>query len=299
MHDNRVVIDTVRRSLQAVLREKIAGGDGPARAERIWGSEGERWFADADPVWRVHADASMFVGGVRALLLQSLHPLAMYGVAEHSGYQDDPWARVASTATYLAETTFATIEHAEEAIARIRRIHTFVTGTAPDGRAYSASDPELLMWVHVAEIDSFLTAYQRFGRTPLTDREADTYVAQAGVPAELLGVVDPPQDVAGLRAEIERFRPDLAVTPPAVDAARLVLHEPPLAWYGRPFYDRISSAAVVTLPRWARTMMAEQVRLPRTTLAEPLGRISVTGVSWVMGAAETRHTRDTSQGAPR
>ena len=182
----------VRRSLAGSLRNKIAGADGQEAAERIWRTEGERWFAPGDPIWRVHSDASMFTGGVRALLLQSLHPLAMYGVAEHSGYQDDPWARVASTSTYIAETTFATIEHAEAAIARVRSIHRYVRGTTPDGLAYSADDPRLLLWVHVAEINSFLTTQQAFGRRPLTADEADIYVAQAALPATRLGVEDAP-----------------------------------------------------------------------------------------------------------
>jgi uncharacterized protein (DUF2236 family) len=268
----------VRRALARGLRGKIAGPEGGRVAARIWQSEGARWFADGDPIWRVHGDASMFIGGVRALLLQSLHPLAMYGVAEHSGYQDDPWARVQSTSTYLAETTFGTIEHAEAAIDKVRAIHRFVRGTAPDGRAYSADDPELLLWVHVAEIDSFLTAQQAFGIHPLNDAEADTYVAQTAVAATRLGVRDAPMTVAALRGTIERFRPDLAVTPPALDAARLVLREPPLAWWGRPVYGCVATAAVSTLPVWARQMIG--VRSHR--LARPLGRLTTAGIGWVI-----------------
>ncbi len=268
----------VRRTLASSLRNKIAGPDGPSAAARIWETKGERWFTESDPIWRVHADAAMFVGGVRALLLQSLHPLAMYGVAEHSGYQDDPWARVQSTSTYLAETTFGTIEHAEAAIDKVRRIHGFVRGTAPDGRPYAADDPELLLWVHVAEVDSFLTAQQTFGRHPLSDAEADTYVAQSAVAATRLGVQQAPHDVASMRATIERFRPDLAMTPPAQDAARLVLHEPPLAWWGRPVYGGITAGAVSTLPVWAREMIG--VRTHR--FARPLGRLTTAGAGWVL-----------------
>ena len=268
----------VRRSLAGSLRNKIAGPDGQKAAERIWRTEGERWFAPGDPIWRVHSDASMFTGGVRALLLQSLHPLAMYGVAEHSGYQDDPWARVASTSTYIAETTFATIEHAEAAIAKVRSIHRHVRGTTPDGLAYSADDPRLLLWVHVAEIDSFLTTQQAFGRRPLTPEEADAYVAQAGLPATRLGVEDAPRTVAELRATIEAYRPELEVTPPALDAARLVLHEPPLSRWARPVYGCIAAAAVATLPVWARDMIGVRAR----RFAMPLGRVTTAAVAWVI-----------------
>ena len=188
----------VQRQLGRMLRSKVAGDDAPARAQRIWGAEGERWFTPADPIWRVHADASMFPAGVASLLLQSLHPLAMAGVAGHSGYKSDPWGRLQRTSHYLATTTFGTIEHAEEAIALVRSIHERVRGRDPLGRDYRASDPHLLRWVHLAEIDSFLRAHQTFGAQPLTDDEADRYVEQTGIPAVRLGVIDPPTTVAGL-----------------------------------------------------------------------------------------------------
>ena len=100
----------------------------------------------------------MFAGGIASLLLQSLHPLAMAGVAGHSGYKSDPWGRLQRTSHYIATTTYGTIEDAEAAIARVRAIHERVRGRDERGRAYRASDPHLLLWVHVAEIDSFLRA---------------------------------------------------------------------------------------------------------------------------------------------
>ena len=188
-------LGAVRRSLAQALRHRIAGADGGAKAQRIWQAEGERWFTPDDPIWWVHMDASMFPGGIRALLLQSLHPLAMAGVDQHSAYRDDPWMRVQRTSTYIATTTFGTAAHAEQSIRAVRRIHESVRGTASDGTPYSAGDPHLLMWVHLAEVDSFLTTYQRFGPRPLTQGQADLYVAQTGVAAEMLGVVDPPTTV--------------------------------------------------------------------------------------------------------
>ena len=173
----------VQRQLGVMLRSKVAGDDAPDRAQRIWGARGERWFTPEDPVWRVHADASMFPAGVTSLLLQMLHPMAMAGVAGHSGYKSDPWGRLQRTSHYLATTTFGTIEHAEEAIAMVRSIHERVRGKDHLGRPYRADDPHLLMWVHAAEIDSFLRGYQTCGDTPLSVDEADVYVAQAGSPA--------------------------------------------------------------------------------------------------------------------
>ena len=160
--------------LGAALRARVAGDDAAERAQVIWGRQGERWFTPEDPVWRVHADAAMFPGGVAALLLQSLHPLAMAGVAGHSGYKGDPWGRLQRTSHFLATTTFGTVEDAEAAIERVRGIHERVRGHDPTGRPYRASDPRLLRWVHVAEAHSFLTAHQRYAVEPLTAAEADT-----------------------------------------------------------------------------------------------------------------------------
>ena len=178
----RPLSDLARHSQRGWARPCAPGSPAttpPSGPSVIWGAEGERWFTPEDPVWRVHADASMFPGGVAALLLQSLHPLAMAGVAGHSGYKGDPWGRLQRTTHFLATTTFGTVEDAEAAIARVRGIHERVRGHDPQGRPYRASDPRLLRWVHVAEAHSFLTAHQRYAVEPLTAAEADTYVAQS------------------------------------------------------------------------------------------------------------------------
>src|SRR5690606_25916614 len=133
-----------------------------------------------------------------------------------------------------AETTFATAAHADRAIGAVRRIHERVAGTADDGRPYAASDPHLLRWVHVAEIDSFLRAHDRYSARPLTPDERDRYVAQAGVTARLLGATDVPEDVAGLDAALAAYRPELRSTPAAREAARFMLLNPPVPLALRP-----------------------------------------------------------------
>ncbi len=155
----------------------IAGPEGPDNRARIHDTPGPRWFAEDRPIRRVHADASMYVGGLRALLLQSLHPLAMAGVAEHSDYRGDPWGRLQRTSTFLAVTTFGMADDAQRAVDKVRGIHRRVHGVAPDGRPYAASDPHLLEWVHIAEADSFLQAYQRYGAAPFDQDGRDGYVA--------------------------------------------------------------------------------------------------------------------------
>ena len=249
------LFDPVRRQVGHAVRTRVAGDDPRAASAKIWGVPGPRWFTPADPIWIVHGDASMFVAGIRALLLQSLHPLAMAGVAGHSGFRGDPWGRLQRTSRFIATTTYGAIPEAERLIARIRHIHRRVVGTADDGRPYAASDPHLLRWVHVAEADSFLSAYQDLAPEPLEPARADRYVAQSGTIAQRLGVVDPPRTVAELRATIESYRPELEPTPAALDAARFLLHDPPLGWPARAGYAPLAVGAVALTPPWAREML--------------------------------------------
>ena len=186
-------VDRLRERLGRGLFTMVAGPEGPRNRTRIHEAPGPRWFAEDRPIRRVHGDAAMFVGGLRALLLQSLHPLAMAGVAQHSDYRGDPWGRLQRTSTFLAVTTFGTATDAQRAVDKVRGIHRRVHGQAPDGRAYRADDPHLLQWVHIAEVDSFLRAYQLYGATPLDQDGRDAYVADTARVAAALGVLDPPR----------------------------------------------------------------------------------------------------------
>ncbi|MGW1667256.1 oxygenase MpaB family protein, partial [Streptomyces microflavus] len=123
----------VRERLGRILFSRVAGPNGPENRARIHDTPGPRWFAPDRPVRQVHGDASMFIGGLRALLLQSLHPLAMAAVAGHSGFRGDPWGRLQRTSTFLAMTTFGTAEHAQEAVDRVRSVHEAVRGLSPSG----------------------------------------------------------------------------------------------------------------------------------------------------------------------
>jgi len=286
----RPLHDRLRRSLSVALRDRVAGRDNAAKALDIWDKPGERWFTESDPIWRVHADAAMFVAGIRALLLQSLHPLAMAGVAGHSGYKGDPWGRLQRTSTFLATTTFGTVPDAEAIIDRVRVIHQRVRGTAPDGRPYAASDPHLLKWVHVAETDSFLRAHQRYGDTPLTPAEADRYVAQSCGVATRLGVVGPPTTVAELDAAITSYRPELTGTPAARDAARFLLLHPPLPWSARPGYGALAGAGVALLPSWARQhLVVPYLPLTERAIVLPLGGAATSVVRWALKHPHVAH----------
>jgi len=275
----------VRDRLGRGLFAMVAGPEGPARRERIHGTPGPRWFAPGRPIRQVHADASMFVGGMRALLLQSLHPLAMAGVAQHSDYRGDPWGRLQRTSEFLAVTTFGTATDAQRAVDKVRGIHRRVHGTAPDGRPYRAGDPHLLEWVHIAEIDSFLLAHQRYGANPLDQAGRDGYVADTARVASALGVIDPPRTEAELRERLDAFRPELRGTAEAREAARFLLVTPPLPLLARAPYGMIAATSIAMLPGWARLPL----RLPylppvEATAIRAAGRVLVGAIRWAMGS---------------
>lgn len=276
----------LRERLGQALFLRVAGPDGPRHRERIHFREGPRWFEAGSPITRVHGDAAMFVGGMRALLLQTLHPTAMRAVSEHSGFRGDMWGRLHRTSTFLAVTTFGVTDDAEEAVAAVRRIHDRVTGTLPDGTPYAASDPHLLAWVHAAEADSFLRAHQVYGRRPLDQAGRDEYVAQVGEVGRLLGVLEPPTTEAELADVLEAYRPELRGTPEAREAVRYLLLRPPLPLAARAPYGVLAAAAIGLMPRWTRVPL----RLPylpvsERTVVRALGGLATGTIRWAMAPA--------------
>jgi uncharacterized protein (DUF2236 family) len=262
-------VESLRTALAGAVRSRVAGD--PADVS-LFTAAGPRWFAADAAIRTIHADAAMFVGGLRALVLQALHPLAMAGVTAHSGYRGDPWGRLQRTSHFLAATTFGPVDIAERSVARVRAVHRTVRGTAPDGRTYRADDPHLLCWVHLAEVDSFIRAHRRFGAVALAAERYDEYVAEAGFVAAKLGVIDPPRSVAELRQLLAAYRPQLRGTPEARDTARFLLFTPPIPLLARPAYALIATAAVSMLPGWARMMLHLPPPLPIAD--EVVGRLA-------------------------
>lgn len=283
-------LDDLRSWVATRVRAGVVGAPEQAAARRaeLFDAPGERWFAPDAPICRVHGDSAMFVGGLRALLLQSLHPLAMAGVADHSDYRNDPWGRLQRTADFLAATTFGPAAEAERAVARVRAVHARVTGEAPDGRSYAANDPHLLRWVHLAEVDSFLAAHDRYGAERLTAGERDQYVRDTAVVARALGVPAPPESVRALRDQLRMFRPELAGTPAARDAARYLLLRPPMPLAARPMYGVIAAAAVALLPRWARRpLMLPYFPVVEAVAVRPAGDALTRTLRWALRPAAT------------
>ena len=286
-----------RANLAGVIRSVLnEGRPPPTRVVSSAPADGEApdpgLFGPGSVTWRVHAELSMFVGGLRALLVQTLHPRAMAGVAQHSSYRDDPLGRLYRTSVFIAATTYGTRDEAERAVGNVRRIHERVRGTTADGHPYAASDPDLLAWVHDVEVDSFLAAYRRYGGA-LDDADADRYVAEMAVVGRMVGVPDPPETVAALHAELAGFN-EVRATGEARDAVRFILF-PPLPIVARPAHAILAAAAVGLMPAHYRRMLwIPSLPLADPLLVRPATRALLATLGWALGdnptlaAAEAR-----------
>lgn len=209
------------------------------------------YFGPASVTWQIAADLSAPVAGLRALLVQALHPLAMAGVDQHSDWRRDPVGRLAATGAYLATITFGDRAAADRAAARVRRVHEHVQGTF-DGQPYAASDPALLLWVHATFVDSGLAASRLFG----SGVDADAYVGEMAVEAELLGTPAEliPHTASDLARYLDEARSELTLTPAAADSAAYLLDPPGLDEEIADLWQDIREAVLVSLPDWALDM---------------------------------------------
>jgi len=232
---------------------------------------------DADPgfygpssvTWQMHGDPMMWVAGIRALYLQALHPRAVRGVLQNSDFRRDAWGRLMRTANFVGTATYGTTEAAERAAARVRKIHGMLGATDPDtGERYSVDEPELLLWVHCAEIDSYLHVLRRSG-FPLTDAQADRYIREHRVGARLVGLDadQVPGDQAELAAYFEKVRPDLAAGPEAREVDDFLRRPPihPLLLPARALlWRRVANLAYAALPPYAHELYGRQAPKPAT-----------------------------------
>jgi uncharacterized protein (DUF2236 family) len=245
--------ERLRSQMQAQMRRSMGVRDKPRPAC----ADPMLAYFDPDSITRqVHSDLpAMLIGGMAALLFQMLHPLAMAGVAQHSNYREDPLGRLERTAGFLGTTTFGSRQEAAEAIARVRRVHDSVTGTAADGRPYSAGDPALVRWVHACEVRSFLSASEVYGPRPLDGEEQDRYLDEMARVAVDLGATDVPRTVAQLDRYFESVRPELRLTKEARTARNFVLRGVGRWPHEVTTYGLLLAAAQGVLPGWARRQL--------------------------------------------
>jgi uncharacterized protein (DUF2236 family) len=217
-------------------------------------------FGPDSVTWRVHREPIVSVGGLRSLYLQALHPRAIAGVEQNSSYRQDPWGRLARTSTYVTTVIYGTTEEAERAGRRVRALHSRMTAVdRRTGERFRIDEPELLRWVHVTEVESFLSAVLR-GGLRLTPAEADAYYAEQTRTAALVGL-DPatvPASVAAVEEYYAAMQPSLEVTVDSA-AAMLFLAVPPLP-FGLGFTPvrgaafGVSALVIGMLPAWARRL---------------------------------------------
>jgi uncharacterized protein (DUF2236 family) len=234
----------------------MLSGDAQGQPEwvRELGEPGDAgWFGPDSVAWQVHGSLATLVGGIRALLMQACHPLALAGVVQHSNYREDPLDRLQRTNRFLTGTIFGSTVQAEGAVARVRDVHVMVNGQAEDGRQYSAGDPHLLLWVHLGLVDSMLVAAQTFSGLPV---DADRYVQEMAVIGEAVGVTDAPRTAAQLADALQEFRSELTPSPAAASVARFLQFPGRSVPYGAwgP-YVVLSRAAVDLLPAWAASII--------------------------------------------
>ncbi|RFU45832.1 oxygenase MpaB family protein [Paraburkholderia sp. DHOC27] len=259
-------------------------------------------FGPDSVCWKVHADfTSMMAGGISALLLQALHPLALAGVWDHSSFRTDILGRLRRTATFIAGTTYGNRRDALALIERVKTIHLGVTGTAPDGRAYRASDPASLTWVHVAEVSSFMAAHLHYVNASLPVAEQDKYFAETARIAEMLGAVDVPHSRAEIDAYLRRMRPELENSSRTREVVRVLMEAQPPNRMMRPAGALMLNAGIDLLPPWAQEMLGfDTLASVRRAIVGPGVRMVAPVIRWALinGVSKRARRRVATAAAP-
>ncbi|WP_449431140.1 oxygenase MpaB family protein [Pseudomonas putida] len=216
-------------------------------------------FGPQSVSWRVHGDfPSMLVGGISALMLQLLHPLALAGVWDHSNFREDLLGRLRRTSQFISGTTFGSTRDAEWLIDKVRTIHLKVTGTTADGRPYAASDPALLTWVHVAEVSSFLAAHLRYRDPHMPRADQDAYYAEIALIAERLGAQEVPRSCQQVEDYLRRMRPHLQCDARSLEVIDILLQAPAPSRLAEPVGKLMLYAGIDLLPDWAQALLGLQ-----------------------------------------
>jgi uncharacterized protein (DUF2236 family) len=280
------LVADVRRRLQGQLIQTLAGDADGARNRTPPTSGDTGWFGPDSVTWRLHQDTSLLLGGVRSLMLQTMEPRTMTGVAQHSNYKADPLGRLWRTGAYVGAVTFGTTAEAEAAIRMVNRAHRPVHGTAADGRSYDANDAHLKLWVHMGMVDSFLTAYRRYGKERLSLDDTNRYLREMAFLADKLGAGRAPETRDELKDYFATLRREgqLWATPEARETVKWLLSVRVSAVTRAP-YAVIAAAALNSLPAWVRL----QLRMPILPVSDrlavrPAATLLLRTFSWAMTA---------------
>jgi uncharacterized protein (DUF2236 family) len=285
---------SLRQAIVLQVRQ-LVGGTGDDTVERNRKDTG--FFGPDSACWKVHGDfASMMVGGITALLLQMLHPGALAGVWDHSNFRGDMSGRLQRTARFIAGTTYGDHAEAQGFIDRVRAIHARVVGRLPDGTAYSADDPDLLTWVHVAEVSSFLAAYIRYVDPAFPPEEQDRYYRETAEIARRLGARWVPQSRAEVAAYFRAVRPQLRYDRRTREVAQALFAQTPPSPAAAPAMSLAFEAAKDLLPDWAARMHGFRLHAPGRAAArlgvQAMGR----ALRWALvNSAEARARRRAQQ----
>jgi uncharacterized protein (DUF2236 family) len=284
----------IRKAIVLQVRQ-LVGGTGDDTIERNRQDTG--FFGPESACWKVHGDfASMMVGGITALLVQMLHPGALAGVWDHSDFRRDMAGRLKRTAQFIAGTTYGDRAEAQAFIDRVRTVHARVAGTLPEGAPYSADDPDLLTWVHVAEVSSFLAAYLRYVDPDFPPQAQDAYFREAAEIARLLGAEGVPESRAEIAAYFRAVRPKLRYDHRTREVALALLSQSPPSAAAAPAMSIAFDAAKDLLPDWAADMHGFRLSAPRRAAARFGVRALGRALRWALvNSAEARARRRADQ----
>lgn len=247
--------DPAERFRRKIVADVRALFNDSAKGEKPTPMSDDAFFSRGSVIWRVHGDVTtMMAGGIAALLMQMLHPLALAGVWDHSRFRDDMIGRLRRTARFIAVTTYGQRDDAEALIGRVRRAHDAVHGTRPDGTEYAASDPRLLAWVHVCEATCFLDGWIRYGEPAMSRADQDRYFLDSAVVARKLGAAPVPETRSEAEALLRAMRSELLVDARTREVCNIILSQRPDDARGAIAQSLVCDAAVALLPGWARAM---------------------------------------------
>lgn len=290
MSAHRSIASRLRHAAVRQVR-LLVGGTGDDTVERNRKDTG--LFGPDSACWKVHGDfTSMMVGGIAALYLQMLHPGPLAGVWDHSDFRKDMLGRLRRTARFIAGTTYGDSAEAQALIDHVRKIHSGVSGRLPDGADYSADDPDLLTFVHVAEVSSFLAAYLVYVDPDFPPDEQDRYFRETADVARRLGATDVPVARSEVAAYLERVRPRLRCDHRTRAVASALASQPAPSPAAAPAMAAAFEAARDLLPAWARKLHGFRSSPARRTAARTAMQLLAPAMRWALvNSAEARARR--------